>query len=765
MTWDVTNDVQSFIDGTQDNHGWIIMDTTTWRQFNIPIMYFYAKEFDSLTPYLEIEVMHQDEKQPIACWNFDEGSGNIVHDCSEYGNDGTNYGGRWVPGVSSTALELTDYDIVRYIPSSFDDPISTAFSIECWVSFYGESPHRSYGIVFDGRDGYGRTCGMNLNIIKRGLFRLQIPDGNECHLFYSKTPLPVDSLRFTHIAATYDYSTQTVNMYFNGKLDTTYEAPFLFCGTILAGAIGNNRWAPGDHIWCPLNGIVDELALFNYALSPEEIWEHYTEYAMPVVTPTNEWINVFCGQPEFNGISLSPGDIIMAYDSDNIPCGMDSVRGDGSFGFMPVYRDDIYTDTDEGAEPGENISFTINDEEVFTASPIIWTENGDCFELCTFSTERCVNIPLHQGWNFISWNVAYADEIENLLTDFSDCVDVIFSFDQGALTYDPELPEFASLTEVNQHHGYWLRMECNATLEVCGSPINKNDYIVIHNGWNLVGYWPEDILNTEDGFASILDNLRIALGFDNGGLTWSADNPQFSTLADLRPNFGYWALSSADNFLIYPGYSGIVPANSGICKTYSNEVYASRQWMSLYGRGIMLDGAELRDNAVIEVFTQDDILCGKSTYANGILKFMPVYGYDKLDEKTFKYPQMGDSLSVYIDGIPVSPKINWESDASRIQIEHFYNFEDNMPVEFILAQNYPNPFNPVTTIEFTLPAASEWKMTIYNIAGQKVTKFEGYSEAGRSKVDWDASGCASGIYFYKLEAGEFSMVKKMTLLK
>jgi PKD repeat protein/subtilisin family serine protease len=90
---------------------------------------------------------------------------------------------------------------------------------------------------------------------------------------------------------------------------------------------------------------------------------------------------------------------------------------------------------------------------------------------------------------------------------------------------------------------------------------------------------------------------------------------------------------------------------------------------------------------------------------------------------------------------------------------------DPIPNGFDLGQNYPNPFNPVTTIEMTLPVASDWSITIYNITGEKVADFSGYSEAGRVTVNWDASRFASGVYFYKGSAGIYSATKKMVLLK
>jgi hypothetical protein len=90
---------------------------------------------------------------------------------------------------------------------------------------------------------------------------------------------------------------------------------------------------------------------------------------------------------------------------------------------------------------------------------------------------------------------------------------------------------------------------------------------------------------------------------------------------------------------------------------------------------------------------------------------------------------------------------------------------DVLPSNFALEQNYPNPFNPSTTIEFALPVASNYTLTIYNVTGQRVAEFAGAQQAGLVKVVWEAGQNASGVYFYKLATDSFTETKKMVLLK
>jgi hypothetical protein len=90
----------------------------------------------------------------------------------------------------------------------------------------------------------------------------------------------------------------------------------------------------------------------------------------------------------------------------------------------------------------------------------------------------------------------------------------------------------------------------------------------------------------------------------------------------------------------------------------------------------------------------------------------------------------------------------------------------NLPERFVLEQNYPNPFNPSTTISYRLPSRSNVILTVFNTLGQRVAVLEdGEREAGYHEVRFEASNLASGVYFYRLQAGEFVQSRKFVLQK
>jgi Zinc carboxypeptidase/Secretion system C-terminal sorting domain len=91
---------------------------------------------------------------------------------------------------------------------------------------------------------------------------------------------------------------------------------------------------------------------------------------------------------------------------------------------------------------------------------------------------------------------------------------------------------------------------------------------------------------------------------------------------------------------------------------------------------------------------------------------------------------------------------------------------NDIPSEYNLYQNYPNPFNPATTINYDLPNSGFVKLAVYNVLGKEIAVLVNEKQsAGKYVVQWDASSYPSGVYFYRIIAGDFTETKKMVMIK
>ena len=130
--------------------------------------------------------------------------------------------------------------------------------------------------------------------------------------------------------------------------------------------------------------------------------------------------------------------------------------------------------------------------------------------------------------------------------------------------------------------------------------------------------------------------------------------------------------------------------------------------------------------------------------------------WDNTEE--FPYGGANREYTVTDDGDQVIPTFLY-GDIDEVAI-------DGVPATFALEQNYPNPFNPATTVKFQIPNTEMVSINVYDISGRKVAEVMNTQlEAGYYSVNFNASVLPSGVYLYRITAGEFTDVKKMTLLK
>jgi len=223
----------------------------------------------------EVTVQSKNDDGLVGYWNFNEGEGNVIRDYSGNGCHGENFGARWIDGIFGYGLEIEDDDMVGCISDSFDDSIDNQLTITCWLYWYGEHPdtYSQSSYIFDCREDSWDGGGFILYLSPEGLVQFRIREIGKSQDVTSSSVISIDT--WVHVAVVFNFESETLKIYINGNEDNSSIAFNHYSDTNYDAVIGNNHWAPIDGEWCPLNGIIDELRIYNRALSKSEIQQLY----------------------------------------------------------------------------------------------------------------------------------------------------------------------------------------------------------------------------------------------------------------------------------------------------------------------------------------------------------------------------------------------------------------------------------------------------------------------------------------------------------
>jgi hypothetical protein len=212
----------------------------------------------------------------IGYWSFNEGTGTIAHDNSGQGNDGVLMSAAtWTKGINGSALEITDTEYVGGIPSTYDDSISTEFTVTAWVKWYGLPFYNHGSYFFDGRGNPYAGTGFLLYISFQSTIGFWLNDVNMDSNMFSKHHMQIGT--WTFVAAVFNSTSNLGSIYINGVLDNTDLITKEFLQSSDSPVIGTNHWAPGDGQWAPINGVEDEVRLYRRALTTQEIYALYKQ--------------------------------------------------------------------------------------------------------------------------------------------------------------------------------------------------------------------------------------------------------------------------------------------------------------------------------------------------------------------------------------------------------------------------------------------------------------------------------------------------------
>lgn len=296
-------------------------------------------------------------------------------------------------------------------------------------------------------------------------------------------------------------------------------------------------------------------------------------------------------------------------------------------------------------------------------------------------------------------------------------------------------------------------------------------------GWGIYADQNSNVytIGTQVRPQSEIDTYLLKLK-PNGDTAWSRTYPRFG-----QGNFSLWGpvIHTDDNSIYYTGsYRESTPAGYDI-KTLRYDSAGTLNWVQTFnGDPTKLDlpkKIKLDQSGNIYVCghanynaTGDDLICLKYL-PTGVLQWTITYlgivsnGADDGVDFTFD-----SNNSIYITGSS-RKSISSNDDAITLKYDQIIGInssDEELPSSFKLFSNYPNPFNGTTIISYSIPLKSYIKIELYNISGQLIKKIVDRShEVGYYSIALNTENLSSGIYFYKLEAGDFVQTRKMVLVK
>ena len=388
---------------------------------------------------------------------------------------------------------------------------------------------------------------------------------------------------------------------------------------------------------------------------------------------------------------------------------------------------------------------------------------------------------LVKGWNWVSFNLSPKEaSIDSVFKDLTDASLIYQVKTQNSSVTYMSGNWFGDLTTVNNSDGYLIKMtDAFNSFTFQGQLINPVIHpISLDQNWNWIGYLPQNESPLNTALASIIGGDTIIVKNQSQsaiciGNTWIGD------LTKMAPGIGYKLKITTDDsvtYLTYPFVSG------ALSKPLTQKELAS----NLAGWKVM-PGNKSNMIALVKPEIDAEKITDSERYTIGVFDSRGnCRSVGKKEENCWYFTivgnEDGESLNFKIwdaekeCALTADQKIQFVSDAlvgapSEPLVVKFSGSEATdvsltLPTKLTLEQNYPNPFNPVTAISYTIPEPGIVNLKIYDLKGNLVkTLVDKFQDSGNYTVEWNAGDLSSGIYFYKIQYGGQSLIKRCLLIK
>ncbi|MBL7127713.1 MAG: T9SS type A sorting domain-containing protein [Ignavibacteria bacterium] len=314
---------------------------------------------------------------------------------------------------------------------------------------------------------------------------------------------------------------------------------------------------------------------------------------------------------------------------------------------------------------------------------------------------------------------------------------------------------------------------------VIAGTMNNGIYFSTNNGAS----WTQSNLITEDVWTLAVGGNNVFAGTDHTGVYISTNNGSSWSQTSMTNITVNSLFISGNDILAAAGVGGwgvFLSVNNGNSwtligdlniGTYSvaasgNYIYAGPYYHGIYlstDFGIHWNQTPLDNGTVVAI----------AVSGNNVFAGTEGYGFEISNDNGTSWTHRSEGLgSAYIMSLCIINNYIYAGTGNGVykrplsEIIGINQISNEVPKHLSLSQNYPNPFNPKTNIKFDIPKNAFVTMKVFDILGREVATLVNEKLApGTYEVDWNGSGYTSGVYFYRLEAGDFVETKKMVLIK
>ncbi|MEM1094460.1 MAG: T9SS type A sorting domain-containing protein [Bacteroidota bacterium] len=436
-------------------------------------------------------------------------------------------------------------------------------------------------------------------------------------------------------------------------------------------------------------------------------------------------------------------------------------------------------------------------------------------------------IALNSGWTWFSLNrepasTAIADVLASISATPGDVVKNHSAF----AIYDADNGWVGGLTNIDVGQAYQIQLASANTLTITGNAVDLNaTQVEVDPNWNWIGFLPQVSQDVATALATLSPTDGDLIKSQYQFAQYDASSSQWvGSLTQLEPGLGYQLYSAATGTIVYSATA----ASSVVASATTGQQAAKRVVATAdLDHGATLEQAHLAEDVdrmtapseetrvfdksaaePMEADTGDAPQWQPSAFAhtmtlvaalpadlavtpelrlwavdgNGAIRgeAVPVFVPEKQAHYAFAmlYSDGAEDETLHLH-LATHP----DHDAQATATVTFHvgarqgslaepvqllapQAAIDLPQAYALEANYPNPFNPTTSIRYALPQTSEVRLVVYDVIGREVARLvEGEQKAGWHTISFDGRGLASGMYVYRLEAGDYKQVQRMTLLK